>query len=181
MVKEFNKSLSNTSTTSIESGIFDLDFEEIESSTTIDETVVEILKSAKSESRLISGWKSSIKYLNETENLEHSLFFFMVPSDGEKRDCIAHIQEVMMKAFCLDHDIYVIQLDSAEKLNKLLGSAKNENHECALVLRSSVLNCQTVEDEIDLDEFTSLENALIDHCEDFWTEPVQPIIRLPEK
>jgi hypothetical protein len=66
-------------------------------------------------------------------------------------------------------------------LNALLGSAKNENHQCALVQRSSILKCQNQEDEIDLDEFSEIENALIDYCEEVWTEPVQPIIRLPEK
>jgi growth arrest and DNA-damage-inducible protein len=186
MVKEFNKSLSNTSTTSVESGIFDVDFEpneldfETKCAVPIGETVKEILTEANNESRLICGWKSAINYLNETEYPEHSLFFFLVPS-ANNSDCISHIQEVMMKAFCLDNDIYVIQLDSVEKLNALLGSAKNENHQCALVQRSSILKCQNQEDEIDLDEFSEIENALIDYCEEVWTEPVQPIIRLPEK
>ncbi len=183
MVKEFNKSLSNTSTTSIESGIFDVDFEPDDApevvTQPISETVKEILHEARSESRLVCGWKNVISHLNETEYPESSLFFFLVPN-ANNGDCISHIQEVMMKAFCLDNDIYVIQLDSVEKLNSIIGSAKSENHQCALVQRSSVLKC--LQDEgIDLEEFTELENALIDYCEEFWSEPVQPIIRLPEK
>lgn len=181
MVKEFNKSLSNTSTTSVESGIFD-DFEsdEIENLVPVGETVKDILREALSESRLIKGWKSAINYLNETEFPEHSLFFFLVPT-ANGSDCISHMQEVMMKAFCLDNDIYVIQLDSAEKLNKILGSAKSENHQCALVQRSAALKCQNQDDGIDLDDFSELENSLIDYCEEFWSEPLQPIVRLPEK
>jgi hypothetical protein len=181
MVKEFNKSLSNTSTTSVESGIFDIDFIpddefEVES---IGETVKKVLCEAQEESRLICGWKDAIRYLNETDFPEHSLFFCHVPCS--KDDSIAHIQEVMMKAFCLDHDIYVIQLDSEEKLNKLLGGSAKESHKCALVQRSSSLKCQNADDEIDLDEFSQLENLLIDHCEEFWYDQIQPIVRLPEK
>lgn len=180
MVKEFNKSLSNTSTTSVESGIFDIDFipdDEFQVEL-IGETVKKVLIEAQEETRLICGWKNAIQYLSETEYPEHSLFFFHVPC--AKDDSTAHIQEVMMKAFCLDHDIYVIQLDSVEKLNNLLGSAK-ESHKCALVQRSSSLKCQNADDEIDLDEFSQLENILIDHCEEFWYEQIQPIVRLPEK
>lgn len=185
MVKEFNKSFSNTSTTSIESGIFDVDFipdEEVkeikEKEEEIGEIVKKVLSDAKEELRLICGWESAIKYLNETENPEHSLFFFLVPSKGS--DSIAHIREVMLKAFCLDNDIYVIQLDSAEKLNEILG-CKNYAYQCALVQRSSTLKCLHPDDGIDLDDFTQLEDSLIDYCEEFWYEPIQPIIRLPDK
>lgn len=185
MVKEFNKSLSNTSTTSVESGIFDIDyvpddeFELSELSLTVGETVKKVLSDAQEESRIICGWKSAIKYLSETEYPEHSLFFFLVPCAEDACDSITHIREVMMKAFCLDNDIYVIQLDCAEKLNAILGSAGN--YQCALIQRTSTLKCQHPDDGIDLDEFTELEDSLIDYCEEFWYEPTQPIIRLPDK
>ena len=188
MVKEFNKSLSNTSTTSIESGIFDIDFipddcddiDEVSSEVqSIGETVKKIISDAEKESRVIGGWTETVNYLNETENPEHSLFFFFVPCDEKSKcDSISHMREVMMKAFCLDHDIYVIQLDSEQKLSALLGS---ESYQCALIQRSSTLKCENPEDEIDLDEFSDLENLLIDYCEQNWYEPIQPVIRLPEK
>lgn len=184
MVKEFNKSLSNTSTTSIESGIFDIDFEADEISSlssdnlvSIGGTVKKVLSDAQKESRLIGGWKNAINYLNETDFIEHSLFFFFVPHDGT--DSISHMREVMMKAFCQEHDIYAIQLDSVNKLNKILGSSKSD-FQCALIQRSSTLKCENPDDGIDLDDFTDLENSLIDYCEEFWYEPIQPIIRLPE-
>jgi hypothetical protein len=179
MVKEFFKSLSNTSTTSVESGIFDVDYNsDNENSQCIGETVEKILMEAQHESRLICGWKSASKYLSDTETPEHSLFFFLVPS--ATGDYVSHMQEVLMRAFCLKHDIYVIQLDSTKKLNNILG-LKNCDHACALVQRSSTLKVENPEDEIDLDEFTSLENDMIDYCEDVWSEPIQPVIRLPEK
>ena len=137
----------------------------------------EILIEAQKEHRLICGLNSVTKYLKETENLEHSLFFFMAPSPAG--DCLAHMQEVFLQAFCLESDIYVIKLDNAEKLNKILGSKRCDT--CALVQRSSTKSLKNLDDEIDLDQFTDIENILIDNCEEFWSEPVQPIIRLPEK
>jgi len=179
MVKEYFKSFSNTSTTSVDSGIFDVDniINNDDTEVHIGQKVKELLREAKCESRLICGWKDTIKYLNETENPEHSLFLILVPSSTE--DKLSHIQEVMTRAFCLENDIYVIQIDSAQKFNLILG--EKTHHSCALIQRSSILKFTTQEDEFELDEFTSLENDLIDYCEENWLEPVQPIIRLPEK
>lgn len=182
MVKEYYKSLSNTSTTSVESGIFDVDIitsddEDIE--VHIGQKVKEILCEAQKESRLICGWKDTIKYLNETENPEHSLFLILIPSSSTD-DKLSHMQEVMTRAYCLENDIYVIQIDNMEKFNSILGNTK-QNHSCALIQRSSTMKMQNPDDEIDLDEFTPLENDLIDYCEDNWLEPVKSIIRLPEK
>ncbi|XP_070509606.1 uncharacterized protein [Chironomus tepperi] len=144
MVKEYTKSLSNTSTTSVDSGIFDVDLTQSDDNATdmtkdmsIGEAVKKILTDAKSDNRLIFGVKDAIKHFNETENPEHSLFFFMAPN-------------------------------SAEKLSRIINS---DGASCALVQRSDVIN----------DVYNKFETILIDHCEDFWDEVVQPIIRLPEK
>jgi hypothetical protein len=176
MVKEYFKSLSITSTTSVESGFYD--DEEVReeggvSEAHIGKTVKEILCSASEESRLICGWKEVIDHLNETEYPEHSLFFFLVPID----DKLSHMQEVMTRAFCLANDIYVVQLDSIENFNKILGSDKSSTHACALLQRSSAMKVQDADDEI---EFTQLENDIIDYCEEFWCDPIQPIVRLPQ-
>jgi growth arrest and DNA-damage-inducible protein len=70
---------------------------------------------------------------------------------------------ILLKAFCFENDIYIVQLDSAEKLSKLINI---EGATCALVQRSNQNQCSLVEE------------MLIDHCEDFWDELVQPVIKL---
>lgn len=185
MVKEFNKSLSNTSTTSVESGIYDIDYTsedefEVESSAPlpVGERVKKVLSDAQKESRIICGWKNTIEHFCETENPEHSLFFFLVPCANN--DPTAHMRETLMKAFCLDHDIYVVQLDSVVEFNALLGCDKHQEayYQCALVQRSSTLKIKHADDGIDMDDFTELEDSLIDYCEEFWYERIQPITRL---
>lgn len=168
MVKDYTKSLSNSSTTSVESGIFeDMDisqYEEKMKKMTVGEVVERVIIEAHKEARLICGLKNSIKHLNETENPENSLFFFMAPT----RDHASHMSTILLKAFCFENDIYIVQVDSAEKLSKLINI---EGATCALVQRSSAENknmCSLVEE------------MLVDHCEDFWDELVQPIIKLPE-
>jgi len=181
MVKEFNKSLSNTSTASVDSGIFDEINEYVETSSglemNIGDAVKEILMEAQEENRLIFGLNNASSHLLDTPYLEHSLFFFIVPSASG--DALTHMQEVVLKAHCFENDIYIVQLDSAEKLNQILGSKRFET--CALVQRSAVMDLENLDEEINLNKFTELENILIDHCEDFWSEPIQPVIRLPEK
>lgn len=181
MVKEFNKSLSNTSTASIESGIFDIDEPSIDTTAVlglnIGEVVTEILLEAQMENRVICGLNSASKYLKETENPEHSLFFFIAPSIAG--DSLTHIQEVVLQAFCFESDIYIIKVDNADKLNSILGTKRSDT--CALVQRSAIKDLNNNDDEIDLGSFSTLEGVLIDHCEEFWSEPIQPIIKLPEK
>jgi ribosomal protein L7Ae-like RNA K-turn-binding protein len=182
MVKEYFKSLSNTSTTSVESGIFDLDSSsddeyDLRQEVNIGEKVKEILSEAQNENRLICGWNETIKYLSETEKPEHSLFFILVPSKAD--DKLSHMSEVFTRAFCLENDIYVIQIDSIDKFNSILGT--KSHHSCALIQRSSTMRIEHPDDEIDLDEFSELENDLIDYCEDNWSARIQPIVRLPEK
>lgn len=177
MVKEYFKSLSNTSTTSVDSGVFDVDILTSDDEIHIGQKVKEVLSEAQKEQRLICGWKDTIKHLNETENPEHSLFLILVPSCTD--DKLSHMQEVMTRAFCLENDIYVIQIDSTEKLSSILDT--KSYHSCALIQRSSTMKIEQSDDEIDLDEFTQLENDLIDFCEDNWHEPIQPVIRLPEQ
>jgi ribosomal protein L7Ae-like RNA K-turn-binding protein len=169
MTKGYAKSLSNTSTTSVDSGIFDIDISSTDKDTSgstmnIGEAVKKILSDANKDKRVISGVKNSIKFLNETENPEHTLFFFMAPTV----DHTSHMSTILLKAFCFENDIYIVQLDSMEKFSRILNI---EATSCALVQRSNIVN----------DVYSNDETVLIDHCEYFWDEVVQPIIRLPEK
>lgn len=140
---------------------------------TIGETIKEILLEAQKENRLICGLNNASSYLKESENVEHSLFFFIVQSSTS--DSLAHIQEVILQSFCFENDIYIVKLDSVAKLNKILGCEQGCDS-CALVQKLPQTKNQPRKER-----YTERENVLIDHCENFWEELVQPVIRLPEK
>lgn len=140
---------------------------------TIGETIKEILLVAQMENRLICGLSNASSYFKESENAEHSLFFFIAQSSTS--DSLAHIQEVILQSFCFENDIYIVKLDSVAKLNKILGCEQGCDS-CALVQKLPQTKNQSRKER-----YTELENILIDHCEDFWDELVQPVIKLPEK
>lgn len=139
----------------------------------IGETIEAALIQAQDENRLITGLNNVSKHLRETECPEHSLFFFIAPSPAG--DSISHMQEVVLQSFCFENDIYIIKLDCAGKLNAILRCDFGVT--CALMQIMS----QQQRDEEKREKYTELESVLIDHCEDFWDEVIQPIIRLPEK
>lgn len=170
MVQELVKAaVSSISTLSVES-MFGACETSAEIKMNIGQTIEEILAMAQKEGRLISGLNNASRYLKETENPEQSLFFFIAPSSN--KDSVTHMQEVVLQSFCFENDIYIIKLDNAAKLTNILGS--HEEIACALVQRS----LQTLNKS---KKCSDLETALIDHCEEFWGEPIQPIIKLPEK
>lgn len=140
----------------------------------IGETIREILVDAKKTNRLISGLSNVSKYLKETEHPEQSLFFFIVPSP--EGNSLTHMQEVVLQSYCFENDIYIVKLDSIEKLNEILGLEQGIET-CALVQKLPQIDRNQTRKE----KYTTLELVLIDHCEDFWDEPIQPIIRLPHK
>lgn len=147
-------------------------FFEISVKMTIGETIKEILIEAQKENRLICGLNNTSAYLKEIENAEHSLFFFIVQSTTS--DSLSHMQEVILQSFCFENDIYIIKLDSVEKLNRILGC--NEGCDSCVLVQKKSQN----KNQLRKDKYTERETALIDHCEDFWDELVQPVIRLPE-
>ncbi|XP_058457739.1 growth arrest and DNA damage-inducible protein GADD45 alpha-like [Malaya genurostris] len=124
------------------------------------------LVTASADKRVVVGMANSIRSLTEEPN--RFVFCFMVAP--EVNDSGAHMQEVLLEAFCFENDIYIIKVDSAEKLSRLLGSSCLES--CALVRKSHS------EGE---DCYSRSENILIDYCEFYWDEPVKPVIKLPEK
>ena len=134
----------------------------------VGDKVRQTLVEAKKDKRIIIGLKEAISYLTNTATPEQTLFCFLTPS--KSGDSANHMHTVLLKAFCFENDIYIIQLDSSEKLGRVLGAKSMES--CALVQRTSS------EDD---NNFSNLENSLIDHCENFWDELVQPIVKLPEK
>lgn len=64
------------------------------------------LWTAQTENRLIAGLKPAIDTLSEIP--EEALFCFIAPA--KKEDSASHINEVLLKAFCYENDIYTIEV-----------------------------------------------------------------------
>lgn len=124
-------------------------------------TLQSVLIRADLESRLIIGLSSAINQLSVQP--EETLFCILITP--QKGDCATHMQEVLLKAFCFENDIYILQVDSAEKLGRLLNVSSCDS--CVLVQRSA----STVN--------SASEEALIDFCEVYWDAPTQPVVALP--
>uniref|UniRef100_A0A336M5U4 CSON000358 protein n=1 Tax=Culicoides sonorensis TaxID=179676 RepID=A0A336M5U4_CULSO len=123
------------------------------------------LWTAQTENRVITGLTAAVKSLSSMP--EDALFCFLAPSI--KGDTASHMHEVLLKAFCFENEIYMIEVDSSEKLSRILGTTKVES--CALIQRQ---NSET-------EALTTSELDLIDFCEDYWDSPNQPIIKIPDK
>jgi growth arrest and DNA-damage-inducible protein len=173
MLKDFFESRLIASTESVESGIFDFDLDDFQTAAkmNIGDTIEGILTAAQQDNRIICGLSDASRHLKESDSSENSLFFFVAPSPVG--DSLTHMTEVFLQAFCFENDIYIVKLDCAQKLSQILNSQTLVT--CALTQKKT--QSQVARQE----KYTDLEKVLIDHCENFWDEPVQPIIRLPEK
>ncbi|XP_055688101.1 growth arrest and DNA damage-inducible protein GADD45 alpha [Lutzomyia longipalpis] len=135
--------------------------------TNLGRTVRNVLLRAQTDKRTIVGVAAAVKTLSSAP--EDALFCFLAPpSQG---DSATHMQEVLLQAFCFENDIYIIKVDSSEKLSRILGAHTLES--CALVQKA-----WTVDQTEEL--LTAAEEDLVDHCEAFWDAPNQPVVRLPE-
>lgn len=123
---------------------------------------------AKIENRLIMGLSDAISNFAKTP--EDFLFCFMAPP--KPGDSATHMHEVLLQAFCFEHDIYIIKVDSAKKLSRLLGSSTVQS--CALIQKTWSSDHQT-------EMLSKVEEKLVDYCEEHWEASVKPIIKLPEK
>uniref|UniRef100_A0A182JAT8 Ribosomal protein eL8/eL30/eS12/Gadd45 domain-containing protein n=1 Tax=Anopheles atroparvus TaxID=41427 RepID=A0A182JAT8_ANOAO len=128
-------------------------------------TVRRALVAAYHEARAVVGLSESINALSKTP--EDFLFCFLAASGIDGSAPGNHMHQVLLEAFCFEHDIYIIKVDSAEKLSRMLGTHRVES--CALVQKGWK--------EI----ATAAEDRLVDYCEEHWENPVKPIVKLPEK
>lgn len=130
------------------------------------------LRNAKNQDRLIVGLTQAIKTLsNDPEET-----MFCVLAQPKPGDSAAHMQLILLEAFCYENGIYTIKVDDAEKLSKLSGAQKVEN--CVLMQRFQHTNNSKQPLKL---KFFDLEEKLIDHCEDYWDTQHKPIIRLPDE
>lgn len=133
----------------------------------IGSTVSCALSRAHYEKRVVIGLADAVKELSNSDN--DTIFCVMAPP--EVGDSATHMHAILLEAFCFENDIYIIKVDSGKKLSRILGTSQVEC--CALILRPWVEEHQT-------EQLTVAEEALIDHCEEFWDVPQQPIITLTE-
>lgn len=119
---------------------------------------------AQVEKRLITGLNEAVKILSKAPN--NSLFCVLAPSKIGDTSA-AHIQEVLLEAYCYENDIYIIKVDTAEKLTRILGSHQPQT--CVLIQKSPK----------NASDITAIENELIDYCEEIWNEPNDQPIALP--
>lgn len=118
---------------------------------------------AQIEKRLIVGLPEAVKNLSKTPDE----FLFCIMAPAEAGDTSTHIQEVLLEAYCYENDIYIIKVDAAEKLTRILGTRAAQS--CVLI-QKNIVNDESL---------TAVESELIDYCEDCWDEPNKETIVLP--
>lgn len=123
---------------------------------------------AQVEKRLVIGLSAAVKSLSKTP--DESLFCIMAPPKSGG-DSATHMLEVLLEAYCYENDIYIIKVDSVDKLTRILGSHQNES--CVLI-QKNMLNSS-----LDAEHLTAVENDLVDHCEDYWDVPDKSAVALP--
>lgn len=119
---------------------------------------------AQIEQRLVIGLNKAIKTLSDAP--DSSLFCIMANSTSDDKKS-THIQEVLLEAFCYENEVYTIKVDSAEKLARILGIKNSER--CVLVKKST----------LDMENLTTIENEIVDYCEQYWNIPCKTPIILP--
>jgi hypothetical protein len=154
-----------------------LDHENVKISDKVGESVKKALLQAKSEDRLIVGLSEIVKILSKRSDEEIPIICLMAPPKAG--DYGTHMQEVLLKAYCFENDIYIVHLDSSVKLSRIVDSIELES--CAMICASSGdSDCEGSFLDVDFG-YTKAENVLVDHCEKFWNSSEQPIVKLPEK
>lgn len=139
--------------------------------------VKKVLVQANIEKRLVVGLSQIGRFLAE-EQFEVPIICLMAPP--KSGDYATHMHEVLLQAYCLENDIYIVQLDSAVKLNRIIDSPTHET--CALVCANPSGDSDSEGSFLDQDyEMTKFEKKLVDFCEEHWNDSERAMIRLPEK
>ncbi|XP_055317920.1 uncharacterized protein LOC129576617 [Sitodiplosis mosellana] len=156
----------------------------------IGEIVQTVLSVAKSAQRITLGFSDAIKLLSNTPE-EAQFCFLAEPKFG---DSATHMNEVLLQAFCYEHGIYIIKVDSGRKLAHVLGTL-NADETCVLIRKSATDhdNNDDVDNEHnDMDgneddattttaaSSQSEEDILVNFCENTWHNADYCIVKLPE-
>ncbi|KFB36643.1 AGAP007650-PA-like protein [Anopheles sinensis] len=129
-----------------------------------------MLLTALEEKRLVVGLSSAIRSLATEPN--RFSFCFLAPLENDESG--GHLQEVLLEAFCFEHDIYIIRVDSADKLSRLVQSPVVAS--CALIRKLPAKMVRRMNSA-----YRRSESILVEHCELCWEEPHKPVVKLPEK
>lgn len=167
----------------------------------IGEVVLSVLSMAKSAQRITLGFSDAIKLLSKTPD-EAQFCFLAEPAHG---DSATHMHEVLLSAFCYEHGINIIKVDSGRKMAHVLGTL-NANETCVLI-RKSLNNCTKHEADVNgcgnNDKTPSIsttdaetdaaaatvsttvlwskeEDILVNFCENSWHNSDYCIVKLPE-
>lgn len=118
---------------------------------------------AQVEERLIIGLNEAVRMLSKSPN--NSLFCILAPAPAGNTS--THIQEVLLEAYCYENDIYIMKVNTAERLTRILGTRRPQS--CVLIQKSPT----------NAADITAIEGELIDYCEEIWNEPNATPISLP--
>lgn len=150
----------------------------------IGEVVRTVLSMAKSAHRITLGFTDAIKLLSNTP--EEAQFCFL--AEPKRGDSATHIHEVLLQAFCYEHGIYIIKVDSGRKLAHVLGTM-NADETCVLI-RSGATTTTTIEEsqteadeittQLNVSSSTAEEDVLVNFCENAWHNSDYCIVKLPE-
>lgn len=139
--------------------------------------VKKALIQANIEKRLVIGLTQIGRFLSQEQG-NVPIFCLMAPPKSD--DYATHMHEVLLQAFCLENDIYIVQIDSAEKFSRLLDTSRLES--CALICANPSGDSDCEGSFLDEDfQMTKNERKLVDYCEDHWNDSEHARIRLPEK
>ncbi|KRT84615.1 ribosomal protein [Oryctes borbonicus] len=134
-----------------------------------------VLAQAKIERRLICGLYQAIVYLEE--NAEDALLCLL--PESRPGDVTAHMQTVLLQAFCYENCIPVITVDSSQRLATLCGitSKAKEGGSCACAVVTRDPNIPW--DENGDPPLSPGEKTLQDFYECTIEEFPRPVVQLP--
>lgn len=151
----------------------------------IGEVVRTVLSVAKSAQRITLGFSDAIKLLSNTP--EEAQFCFL--AEPKRGDSATHMHEVLLQAFCYEHGIYIIKVDSGRKLAHVLGTI-NADETCVLIRRDEKRSPDTDDDDEAATAQSNLTNTnsmlsteediLVNFCENSWHNSDYCIVKLPE-
>lgn len=142
---------------------------------TYGDTVRSVLVAANENNRTVLGFSEAIKLLSKTPE-EAQFCFLAEPQHG---DSATHMHEVLLQAFCYEHGIYIIKVDSSRKLATVLGTTKSDES-CVLIRRpmsKDRLECNAGAAMPPPSDTSNDEDILMNFCEKCWHKCV---VQLPE-